>query len=751
MPPQDPFASIAQPTTPADPFASIAKPTGAGASASPVAPAPNAGLAPAVGAPPAKGILPAPVDQDRQPGGVFGPAGAYEASTGAGKTNKQQAAESLRDTGRAVAAVAPVVTMGASLPVQAAVAAGSGALGTKAEGGTNLQAIRNAAIAGAVPPAIEYGGQGLGKIVGAAREMFGGESPKNVLDLAPGSQAEGAPKSAVENPVSQGRYTPEGQAYTAAMRSNSHFDMPAEASRAIPALKESAADLGVNPDGDFQGMNGPALAKRINDHALEINEARNAAAIDPVRTQPADVSKTPELADLIGKKNPTTDDVDKFRIDGNKKLAKSGYYGQSPSQQYAAGPDLAKLEAAVSQARDVVYDSVYQHTGIDIRPSKQIEASLIKLNDVANSTNNTIAQQEAKYQSTPMSQRILGSVKRLVSIKANPTNAFEPGVSSPTDEFNGNMKRVFGDVKPAPGSVMKNEHLVEQAPGALTPPPGVTPPPVSTQGELGLEPNKPNFQLTPPAGTTPAAIQPRQAALPLTSAYAPMGEHAGLTSNIPGEAVPGQNLNLTGGNGINQPMQNILDFSKEAHPVPGPLKSALSEGGERRLAPRGNLSPEQILEGIKQRGQGPQTVVQNTEGAADLIKRSGVNNRGESMVYSDAGGEPRVTTLGGLNGSAKIGELVGKDIGNGTIEVTSNQIYGKNLQGVGRGTDQINHFLQNMGPETKIVKSDISTSVGARGAWDNVMKSNPGAVTKQVFKDGQVQYTVDMSKFARNR
>ena len=109
------------------------------------------------------------------------------------------------------------------------------------------------------------------------------------------------------------------------------------------------------------------------------------------------------------------------------------------------------------------------------------------------------------------------------------------------------------------------------------------------------------------------------------------------------------------------------------------------------------------------------------------------------------------TALGGLNGSAKIGELVGKDIGNGTIEVTSNQIYGKNLQRVGRGKDQINHFLQNMGPETKIVKSDISTSVDTRGAWDNVMKSNPGAVTKQVFKDGQVQYTVDMSKFARNR
>src|SRR5580658_11357289 len=41
MPPQDPFASIAQPTAPADPFASIAKPTGAGASTSPVTPAPS--------------------------------------------------------------------------------------------------------------------------------------------------------------------------------------------------------------------------------------------------------------------------------------------------------------------------------------------------------------------------------------------------------------------------------------------------------------------------------------------------------------------------------------------------------------------------------------------------------------------------------------------------------------------------------------------------------------------------------------
>jgi len=281
-----------------------------------------------------------------------------------------------------------------------------------------------------------------------------------------------------ENPVAMNRYTPEGNNFSGVMRSNSHFDMPAEAARAVPAMKEAASDLGVNPDKDFKGMNGPVLTKRIIEHAIDINEARNKASIDPVRSQPADVSKTPELAELLGKKNPTVGDVDAFRLEANKKLSKSGYYGQSPSQQYSAGPDLAKLETAAGQARDTVYDSVQQHTGVDLRPQKAVEAALIKTNDVANSTNNTLAQQEAKYQSTPMSKRIAGSIKRIVSIKANPTNAFEAGVSSPTDEFNSNMQKVFQGGASSPGSVMKNGKLVN--------PPGQTGPVNFPQYNLNL-------------------------------------------------------------------------------------------------------------------------------------------------------------------------------------------------------------------------------------------------------------------------
>ena len=404
------------------------------------------------------------------------------------------------------------------------------------------------------------------------------------------------------------------------------------------------------------------------------------------------------------------------------------------AQARATNPAFAAREAAVSALRDGVYKSLADNGFTDAAKLRNDEGALLA---TRNATQNQIFNGDKNVSGTG-TNTIRGKMGK-TAIRLGTTGGgaaiggsmFGPegatagallggglGEAINSIAFPGNLTRdalvesAFKNSPKSPLDIIRNEATANTAPRLrLTPPPGVTPPPVSTQGELGLEPNKPNFQLTPPAGTTPAAIQPRQIPLPLQ----------------PATTAPA------------------------APEVPGLLKSVLSEGGEQRLAPRGNLSPEQIIEGIKQRGQGPQTVVQNTEGAADLIKRSGVNNRGESMVYSDAGGEPRVTTLGGLNGSAKIGELVGKDIGNGTIEVTSNQIYGKNLQGVGRGTDQINHFLQNMGPETKIVKSDISTSVGARGAWDNVMKSNPGAVTKQVFKDGQVQYTVDMSKFARNR
>ena len=592
---QDPFASIAAPVQ-QDPFASIATPLSAPKPAA--APLPNAGpvtLNQARGS----GAAP-PVTMFQKRGGVpptpptNGPLGDQIPEPTPYGTNQEQAIRAAKSTGAALSAVAPVMTFGASLPVQAAVSAGAGALGTKSEGGTNLQALRNAVIGGAIPPLAEYGGRALGALKGAAKEAFGGLPGEP--SLAPAH---------VENPVAQDLYSPEGQAYTASMRSNSHFDMPAEASRAIPALQESAADLGVKPS-DFEGMNGPAVVKRINAHAIDINEARNVALIDPVRSLPADTSTTPELSELLGKKNPTVGDVDAFRLEANKKLAKSGYYGQSPSQQYAAGPDLAKLETAASQARDTVYDSVLQHTGVDIRPSKQIEASLIKMNDVANSTNNTLAQQEAKYQSTPMKDKILGSVKRLVSIKANPTNAFEAGISSPTDEYNANMKKVFGGTNPQPGSVMKNGRLVEQTKGVLTPPPGQMPPEPNRQLPLNLEPGQHGFNLTPPHGQTPPA--------PASQYGLPGISRNNLDLHVPPQptVTPPGPTQLPA-----SPLERMKQLSAGSAPAPAEAPPALREkvpGLDRREPP--STAGEMAYTGSERRN-----AARDTEGVMNTIKR----------------------------------------------------------------------------------------------------------------------------------
>ena len=137
--------------------------------------------------------------------------------------------------------------------------------------------------------------------------------------------------------------------------------------------------------------------------------------------------------------------------------------------------------------------------------------------------------------------------------------------------------------------------------------------------------------------------------------------------------------------------------------------------------------------------------------ARDTIRGADVNGQGESVTHSNINGEHSVKTIGGKNGGQVIGELAAKDIGNNTIEVTSNQIYDKNLRGAGRGSDQILHLLNNAGPSTRFVKSDISTTKDAQGAWSVVMKKYPEAVSKEVYKDGQVQFTVDMSKFPRGR
>jgi hypothetical protein len=121
------------------------------------------------------------------------------------------------------------------------------------------------------------------------------------------------------------------------------------------------------------------------------------------------------------------------------------------------------------------------------------------------------------------------------------------------------------------------------------------------------------------------------------------------------------------------------------------------------------------------------------------------NYHGEPLSYEHDNGDHKVVTTG--KDGKKIGELLAKDSAPNTVEVVSNQVYDKDLRGKGRGVDQIQHLLEKVGDDIKSVKSDISTSKDARAAWDKLEKFAPEAVTKETFKDGQVQYSVDMEKW----
>ena len=99
----------------------------------------------------------------------------------------------------------------------------------------------------------------------------------------------------------------------------------------------------------------------------------------------------------------------------------------------------------------------------------------------------------------------------------------------------------------------------------------------------------------------------------------------------------------------------------------------------------------------------------------------------------------------------KIGELVAQDTKSGVATVRSNQIYDEDMQGKGRGTDQITHFLNNIPKDIHTVYSDISTSKPARGAWDKLEKAFPDSVTKKTYKDQQTRYTVDIDRYNEER
>ena len=157
------------------------------------------------------------------------------------------------------------------------------------------------------------------------------------------------------------------------------------------------------------------------------------------------------------------------------------------------------------------------------------------------------------------------------------------------------------------------------------------------------------------------------------------------------------------------------------------------------------LGPNANLSDVMKRAQELKDNAKTPEGLTEVRKGESTNSKGDKLTHEVKEGQHHVETRD-ANGK-KIGETVAKDIGNGTVEVVSNQIYDKNLRGEGRGTEQMKHLLRNVGDETKTVKSDISTSDPARKSWDKLEKQFPEAVHKTEYKDGQTQYTVDMKKY----
>ena len=79
----------------------------------------------------------------------------------------------------------------------------------------------------------------------AAAEPLAEEIPglisAGVRKGVPGAPALQSKISPPEADIASNIYTPEGKAIAGSMRSNSHVDMPAEATRAVPALKEARA------------------------------------------------------------------------------------------------------------------------------------------------------------------------------------------------------------------------------------------------------------------------------------------------------------------------------------------------------------------------------------------------------------------------------------------------------------------------------------------------------------------------------
>jgi hypothetical protein len=159
------------------------------------------------------------------------------------------------------------------------------------------------------------------------------------------------------------------------------------------------------------------------------------------------------------------------------------------------------------------------------------------------------------------------------------------------------------------------------------------------------------------------------------------------------------------------------------------------------------LGPDAKLSDIMDRAQ-----KMKTEAAKPTFKVT--NRHAEDLSYEhkpegieNSNQQHRVTTRD--DSGKKIGEVSAQDTAKGEVTVRSDQVYNKSLRGSGRGYDQMKHLLDSVNENTYIVRSDISNTAPEQGVWVKLEKDYPEAVTKKTFKDGQVQYTVDMDKYRK--
>jgi hypothetical protein len=312
-------------------------------------------------------------------------------------------------------------------------------------------------------------------------------------------------------------YSHAGDRISSALRSNTKVDVPAEGKIAAPAIEEGLNDRGITTQ-SFKGRNGPAALQAGIDNALDIHEARAKAMIDPIRGEAVDpqtLAKNPELTSRfldkdgnLPQKGITYGDLDAQRIQLNKELRMGNFYGKAPSAQYAIQDPMAAIHDAANQARELVYNKVGERTGLDIGPVKRTESALIKLGDLAETTKNTLSPKEAQFNTTPLHKKVGGSVQGLLSVKANPINAFsipeKPGLFNPLNEFNSHMQKAFPNLKAAAADrtvTFPKYNLELNSPGQM-------PPPLQRALSLSGGENIPgeDLKLTPP-GDMPPALQ----------------------------------------------------------------------------------------------------------------------------------------------------------------------------------------------------------------------------------------------------